>query len=96
MPSLALPCPTLPHLNLRTFPAPDGPGTSLRQVIGRDTSPDLVVKSQQPGRVALSLAPVHGCPLDLFTPFEVLGGYVAVADFFATEENGWGWVVADL
>ena len=88
--------PTLPHLNLRTFPAPDGPGTSLRQVVGRDTSPDLVLKMQKPGRVRLSLAPVPGCPLDLFTPFEVLGGYLAVADFFATEENGWGWVVADL
>ena len=33
----------LPHLNLRTIPAPDGPGTTLRQVIARDTTPDFVL-----------------------------------------------------
>lgn len=87
---------TLPHLNVRTFPAPDGPGTSMRQVIGRDTSPDLVMKSQAAGRTEVTLTPIPGCPLDLFTPVEILGGVYAVADFYATEQNGWGWVVADL
>jgi len=87
---------TLPHLNVRTIPAPDGPGVSLRQVIGRDTSPDLVMKSELAGRAEVTLRPVPRCPLDLLAPREVLGGVHAVADFFATEENGWGWVVADL
>jgi acetoacetate decarboxylase len=34
--------------------------------------------------------------LDLFAPVEILGGGFATGDFYATEENGWGRVVATL
>jgi acetoacetate decarboxylase len=86
----------LPHLNLKTVPAPDGPGTTLRQVIARDTTPDFVLKEELFGHAKVTLRPVAGCPLDLFAPIEVLGGGYIVGDFHATEENGWGRVVATL
>jgi len=86
----------LPHLNVKAVPAADGPGCALRQVIARDTSPDLVMKARTAGRAEVKIAPVPGCPLDLFTPLEVLGGVYATADFYATEQNGWGRVVATL
>jgi acetoacetate decarboxylase len=86
----------LPHLNVRTVPAPDGPGTTLRQVIARDTTPDFVLKEELWGHAAVTLRAIPGCPLDLFAPVEVLGGGLVTGDFYATEENGWGRVVATL
>ena len=86
----------LPHLNIRTIPAPDGPGTSLRQVIARDTSPDFVLKEELWGHAKVDLKAIPGCPLDVFTPIEVLGGGFVAGDFHATNENGWGRVVSTL
>jgi acetoacetate decarboxylase len=86
----------LPHLNLRAIPAPDGPGTTLRQVIARDTTPDFVLKEELFGHAKVTLRAIPGCPLDLFAPVEILGGGFVTGDFYATEENGWGRVVATL
>ena len=86
----------VPHLNIRSVPAPDGPGTSLRQIIARDTSPDFVLSEELHGQANVTLNAIPGCPLDVFQPVEVLGGGFTTGDFYATEENGWGRIVATL
>ena len=53
-------------------------GTTLRQVIARDTTPDFVLKEELFGHAKVTLRPVAGCPLELFSPVEVLGGGLAV------------------
>ena len=80
-----------PHLNQHLVPAPDGPGWVSRRVIARDTSPDFELKADEAGDVELHLGELPGHPLSCLQPLELLGG-----DFHATDEHGWGRVVATL
>ena len=88
--------PLYPNLLYRVFPAPDGPGTSLRQILARDTSPDYKLKSKVFGRARVTLRGLPTDPLDKMQPIEVLGGGLMVGDFAATLENGWAKIIDTL
>jgi acetoacetate decarboxylase len=95
LPEVEMPSIT-PHLQYRVFPAPDGPGSSLRQILLRDTSPDFVLKKKTFGAARVTLRGLPTDPLDKLQPVEVLGGGLIVGDFSATEKNGWARVVDTL
>ena len=54
------------------------------------------LKEELWGHARVTLRAIPGCPLDYFTPVEVLGGGFITGDFHATDENGWGRTVATL
>lgn len=96
-----VPIPTMyPHLLLQVIPRAEGPGIFLKRVIIRDTSPDFKTKTKKFGQASVSLGKVEagggGDPLNHLTPTKVLGAVYTIGHFFATEEHGWGKVLATL
>jgi acetoacetate decarboxylase len=83
-----------PHFNMHVQPRPDGPGYTAMRIIERDTSPDYVLKSERLGAGKVTLRGLPTDPLHEFKPIEILGGGLITGDFFATEKNGWGRVIA--
>ncbi|MFO0995666.1 MAG: acetoacetate decarboxylase family protein [Alphaproteobacteria bacterium] len=85
-----------PHYNMHVQPRPDGPGYTAMRIIERDTSPDYVLKSERFGAGKVTLRGLATDPLNEFKPLEILGGGFITGDFYATEANGWGRVVATM
>ncbi|MEK5036579.1 acetoacetate decarboxylase family protein [Sporosarcina sp. FSL K6-3457] len=85
---------TTPHLLMKTIPNPSG-GSSVRQIIERDTSPDFKLKEKLQVSVNVKIQSTEREPLDLLQPVKILGGGVIKGDFYATEENGWGKIIGD-
>ena len=86
---------TSPHLLIKTIAHPSGE-TSIRQIIERDTNPDFVLKEKLQVDVKVHIQSTEREPLDLLKPVKILGGGLIKGDFYATEENGWGKIIAEF
>jgi len=84
-----------PHFNIKIDQAPDG-GIHSRRVIERDTSPDFETISVTHGTGSASLVDTAEDPFGLLGDFRVVGASYTVGNFHATEQNGWGRIVAEL
>ena len=85
---------TTPHLLMKTIPHPSGE-ESTRQIIERDTSPDFKLKEKLQVDVKVKIQSTEREPLNLLNPMNIGGGGVIKGDFYATEENGWGKIIAE-
>ncbi|MFJ5768937.1 acetoacetate decarboxylase family protein [Psychrobacillus sp. NPDC093180] len=85
---------TTPHLLIKTIPHPGGE-PSTKQIIERDTNPDFVLKEKFAVATQVNIQSTEREPLELLKPMKILGGGVIKGDFYATEENGWGKIIAE-
>ncbi|MHB0773001.1 acetoacetate decarboxylase family protein [Bradyrhizobium sp. 1.29L] len=99
--SLQTPLKLAPHYLLRMLPKADKPGMSFVELLKRDTSPDYEMLEQKLGKGSVKLGqwPQHEwdyCDLSGLEVKEILAAKRTIANWHATETNGWASPVEGL
>lgn len=90
-----------PHYLLRLLPSASEPGMGFAEVLTRDTSEDLKLLETHAGRGTLTFSPwpeheIDYCDLAGVPIREILSAKLTIADWYATEKNGWARLVDRL